>query len=523
MPVSESPIKREFLRTQVQVKLDAEKTSKERNEWGQFATPPELADDIVGYILDLVGDEELTFLEPSCGSGSFFSSLLRLGVNGQLESATGIELDERFALVADQLWGDLGLSVERADFLDWSAHIDARYNLLIANPPYVRHHHIAGDRKKDLVDRAAINLGLKVSGLSGLYLHFVLQSHRLLSDGALSAWLIPSEFMDVNYGSALREYLSTHVSLIRLHRFDPSDVQFDDALVSSAVMIFRNVRPHDDDEALFTFGGSVRSPRETHTIRLRELDSTAKWSSLDTEQQADGPLLSDFFTIRRGIATGANSFFILERGKANEMGIDHKNLKPILPSPRNIASLEVKAEPDGWPSIEPQPALIDCRLSEHVTEMEDPALAAYLTTAADHGIKDRYLLRKRDPWYRQEERAPAPFLCTYMGRGRDLDRPFRFILNFSEALVTNMYLMLYPSAHLEAWIGGDTDRLRAIHEALLSLTGADLRRGGRVYGGGLHKMEPKELASLSARKIERLDPAMLSVPSVRDQMAFPFD
>ena len=46
--------------------------------------------------------------------------------------------------------------------------------------------------------------------------------------------------MDVNYGKAVKHYLLSRVTLLHIHRFDPNDVQFADALVSSAVVWFRN-------------------------------------------------------------------------------------------------------------------------------------------------------------------------------------------------------------------------------------------------------------------------------------------
>jgi hypothetical protein len=37
----------------------------------------------------------------------------------------------------------------------------------------------------------------------------------------------------------VKEYLLKRVTLLRIHRFDPNDVQFADALVSSAVVFLR--------------------------------------------------------------------------------------------------------------------------------------------------------------------------------------------------------------------------------------------------------------------------------------------
>jgi len=87
----------------------------------------------------------------------------------------------------------------------------------------------------------------------------------------------------------------------------------------------------------------------------------------------------------------------------------------------------INADDDGYPLLERQLCVIDCDLSEAVLPSRPPALWKYLRTAAALGIKDGYLVGKRSPWYRQEQRDPAPFLCTYMGRGSDQKQPFRFI------------------------------------------------------------------------------------------------
>ena len=497
-------------RLRVQESLDEERSQRERNETGQFATPPALAEDIIASLLDAGLPESIDFLEPSCGSGSFYSALLRLAGGERIDFARGVELDERFAAAAKRLWGETGLEVEAADFTQWSEDTGERFDLLVANPPYVRHHYLCAKQKKRLVARATSELRLKPSGLSGLYVHFILASHRVLRPGAISAWLIPTEFMDVNYGSVLRTYLSRNVTLLQIHTFDAADVQFADALVSSAVVVFRNTPPTRGDKASFTFGGSVTRPREEHIIPIVDLDPRSKWSSMpDRGSLTDtGPTLGDFFTIRRGIATGANGFFILDRSDATERGFAERHLTPMLPSPRYIRGVTIDADDEGWPILDRRLTLLDCHVPEAELASVDPALAEYFATADELGIKDGYLVKTRKPWYRQEKRAPAPFLCTYMGRGVDKDRPFRFILNRSRAVATNMYLMLYPSEALAQYLDQDPAHMEAVHAALLSLTAEELRRGGRVYGGGLHKIEPKELASLPAHGLVELAPKL---------------
>ena len=177
-------------------------------------------------------------------------------------------------------------------------------------------------------------------------------------------------------------------------------------------------------------------------------------------------------------------------------------LKPVLPSAKELKDDVVHANQQGQPILDKKYFLIDCELSEDILEERSPELNTYLQIGRENGSKDRYLARHRTPWYSQEKRPPAPLLCTYMGRTRkDGSSPLRFILNYSEAIALNVYLMMYPKEPLAALLRADENSKIIIWNYLKAITPERLAAEGRIYGGGLRKIEPAELGRVGAQGI----------------------
>jgi adenine-specific DNA-methyltransferase len=519
--MSESIDVLERQRVALQAELDAQKTRTERNRLGQFATPAALACDILKYAATLLPpDENVHFLDPAIGTGSFYSALCMVFPGTRLAEALGFEIDPQYAAAAST-WKGSGLLVKVADFTH--AKPFARFNMVICNPTYVRHHHLENDEKSRLQFHTQQASGMKINGLAGLYCHFLGLAHAWMTDGGVAGWLIPSEFMDVNYGLAVKRYLLDRVTLLHIHRFDPNDVQFADALVSSAVVWFRKESPPQDHAVTFSFGGTLFEPKLSRSVPLDDLDHEPKWTrfpAAHVTSRSDVPTISDFFQIKRGLATGHNGFFILSEEEIASRGLPMAVLKPILPSPRYVPEDEIMTDREGAPKIDHRCFLLDTRLAEDEIKRRYPALHRYLEEGKTNGLHKRYLCQHRSPWYSQEVRPPAPIVCTYLGRGDvKSGRPFRFILNHSRATVANVYLAMYPRPILAHAMARDPDLIRRIWKALNAITPERLLREGRVYGGGLHKLEPNELAHVPVPEIAVLLPHDLRPPKQGELLA----
>lgn len=496
-------------RLELQVELDAGKVQAERNRLGQFATPTPLALDILQYAKTILPDNvELRFLDPAIGTGAFYSALTTVFPGQRIAEALGFEIDPHYGEPASKLWTKSGLVIKLADFTH--EYPSPRFNIVICNPPYVRHHHLENGDKLRLQTRTQEASDMKISGLAGLYCHFLGLSHAWMADDGVAGWLIPSEFMDVNYGKAVKRYLLNKVTLLHIHRFDPNDIQFANALVSSAVVWFRKSTPPKNHTVMFTFGGTLLEPKFTSHIPVRNLSQEAKWTRFPRagiRSKETVPTLSDFFHIKRGIATGDNGYFILDAKGIALHNLPMEVFRPILPSPRYLPGNEILSDECGLPLLERQLFLLDTRLPEDEIGRRFATLLTYLQYGKSRGIHERYLCRHRMPWYSQENRPPAPIVCTYMGRGDTKSgRPFRFILNQSKATVANVYLAMYPTPRFTRAIDSDSKLIRRVWEVLNQIPSDQLIGEGRVYGGGLYKLEPNELSNVDATAIAELIP-----------------
>jgi predicted RNA methylase len=468
------------------------------NKSGLFLTPPELASSIVEYALTLHKDLKVDFGDPAAGTGVFFGALdnLQISKGFEINSAIGIELDEHRAWQTEKKWGKRGLKIINGDYLHLEK--EQKRSLVIANPPYVRFQNIPERYSKDLRLKASLVLNDHISGHAGLFVYFILFSHVWMKKKAIAAWLIPSEFMETNYGSALRKYFSKNVRLIRIHRFHERDLQFENAMVTSSVVFFENEKPSSEDVCEFTYGGSISTPAKKQYVKVCELDYRQKWKYHSEIKFAptESLRLGEIFNIKRGIATGANNYFIQDIEGVEKYNIPSELLLPIIAKARGLEHEVILSDGNGIPSNVKNSFVISTALSREELDKKYPEMAEYLALGDELGVFDGYLVRKRKHKFLQELRTPPPFLCTYMGRSIDGKPAVKFIRNKSHAISTNSFNLLYPKEEI---FGKECPEstLDMLYETVLKKVGFEqIEEVTRTYSGGLKKVEPQDLKNV---------------------------
>lgn len=239
------------------------------------------------------------------------------------------------------------------------------------------------------------------------------------------------------------------------------------------------------------------SARCTPLDRL-DLAGVAKWEPLLQGRKHDQPegwvRLDELASFRRGIATGANGFFLLSREQLLGLGIELERALPCVGRAADVEGL-IFTEANFIEAERRGAKLRLLNLSDPLSPRENE----YVQEGEREGLLKRYLLANRRPWYSMEQRPVAPIWAAVFGRG-DL----KFVYNEAGVRSLTNFHCIYPKLSNELAIRALTLCLNA------PIVRQASRTQGRVYGGGLNKFEPNDLKSIFVPDVSRASPALIS-------------
>ncbi len=456
------------------------RTARARRALGATYTPPA----IVSAMLDWAKRQPAhtpidRILDPGAGSGRFLLAAARRFPRAAL---IGIEIDPLGALLLRTNLAVAGLAdrstVIAADYRTADMAPATGATLFIGNPPYLRHHGIPPEWKGWYAATAA-RFGVKASRLAGLHLHFFLRTLELARQGDLGCFVTAAEWLDVNYGAALRHLLAGPLGMTALHRLDPKALPFEDAVTTGVIIGFR---PGSTDAvevgeiATLDRLGDLTGA----TIVPRSALATPRWTAIARPHRAHPAgwnELGEICRVHRGQVTGGNAIWIAGPHSA---AVPERYLLPAITKAR-----ELLAAGDCLRDASHLRRVIDLPI-----DLDDPALEVFLACAKGKGAADGYIARHRPRWWSVGLKPPAPILCTYMAR-----RPPAFVRNLCGARHINIAHGLYPRAPMPD----------ALLDALAAFLRANVAQSaGRTYAGGLTKFEPKELERVAVPPLAEL-------------------
>ncbi len=425
---------------------------------GQFNTPPDVADLLLGFCLRQPTDR---LLDPGYGAGE----LLIRAAQWQDWLATHIQDIPPKTLWGVEMDGETAVRVRAQlpqatiltqNFFTLAPDSHNLFDAIIGN---------LTDTHTERLTRALLGanwqmafswaswprkglqfmppaLAMQLDERAGLHGYFLLHSTLFLRQGGRLGFVVPNGWLDGAYGQTLKQHLLDHfkilavvesgveqwfnstkentcllvlekcdgpnrraanqVRLVRLKRplthfltHSPNDYR---RVQQAESLITRLLANRDADTPDFTIGVQAQD----------KLSAQAQWGVLlraptGVRQRLDRRdllALKRWAIIQRGYTTGANRFFYLTPADVTKWGLEPEFYQPVLKSLRGLAKLR----------LEPADSRHYLLVVPPTASLAGTAVANYIAWGEAEGYHQRQTCAARHPWYSLPAQSPAQFV-----------------------------------------------------------------------------------------------------------------
>jgi len=463
---------------------------------GQFWTPEWVARAMAAYAVPPWCNQ---VFDPAVGAGALLIAAKHIHKNGNFRVA-GIEFHPEVLYLARKE-GLSDIDMGGICIGDYLAQRDlAPQEAILCNPPYLRHHKISDAVKTTVRFDLERWLGAKLDGRLGLHGYFLLRSLQQLKPGGRLAYITSADLYEGKSAKAMWTAIRSRFCIDGIIVFESTATPFPGVDTNPVICLISA----EASKPTYTYVRVLKSGAkslEKVSARITEEDGLVENGELRIEKRQVDPSL-DFGLARprvmadgetvplgrlircvRGIATGANDFFLLTEEEIGRRNLPKKFFVRAIGRTRDVLSEEISIEV--LEELEQRGRstwLLNLR-GRHKEDLPVSVLE-YLKEGEKRGLSERPLIKQRRIWYWTEHRDPSPFLFAYLGR-----RNVRFLRNRDRIQALTGFLYVYPQPGYSS-----PSAVNALWECMKKPEFLKyLELVAKTYGGGALKVEPRAL------------------------------
>jgi tRNA1(Val) A37 N6-methylase TrmN6 len=224
---------------------------------GIYFTPPTCVINNIELLQTFITDD-MSILEPSCGSCEYITALHRLFPNLNI---TGIEYNKTIYESIVHLNNDK-IVINNMNYLHYIT--DKKYDLIIGNPPYYV-------LKKSDVDKCYHRY---FDGRPNIFILFIIKSIQLLNNNGILSFILPKNFLNCLYYDKTRKYIKTHFQI--LHIIDCKDAKYIETQQDTIILIIQKTDNCDNTEFTLELNNYIIFVNKDNKEKIKNLYLNSK-------------------------------------------------------------------------------------------------------------------------------------------------------------------------------------------------------------------------------------------------------
>lgn len=451
-----------------------------KKDIGEYYTPKDLVKNMVDSIKNELNNSEI--LEPSAGDGRFIKYL----TNFKVKRIDSIELFKEKCDYIKKKYSQNNVEVINKDFLEYSITSNKKYDIIIGNPPYIKKQKILSEQLKNSNKLLEI-LNCKNIKIENMWVSFILGALNLLKKDGVIFFVLPFEFLQVNYSEELRLFLEKKFNKIEITVFNKK--VFPDIEQDVCLLYMTNDLKFDKEYIKYKIVEDEKNINKIiYESKIMKNKPLRKWTnSIISDKETEMlkkiinkfPKVNEFGNISPGIVTGNNNYFI----KNEEfIKLTKSSYLPIISKSVLIGNKLLFEKKDFNKLIKEEKSVFLLKLTNPSSLVSD-ALIKYIKIGELKKYHKNYKCSTHKPWYNVPiiEKGDLLFFKRYHILPR-------LVINHADVYTTDISYNIRLKEKYEK------SSFAFCFYNSLTLTMCEYY--GRFYGGGVCELIPTEFKSL---------------------------